>query len=400
MVVRFDREPDIIGSNQSIAVVDEVELDGGIHRRAAVLVGDDVLMTPDHHRCAGHAEEAQRDLVRHRARRYEQRGLLAEAVREHGFQLIHRGVLATAVVADLGLGHGAAHGGCGPRHRVGSEIDEIAHGRGTLPPGAYRGGVAAVDLEELLGLARRLGTAAGELVREGLTTRRQIDTKSTTTDLVTEMDRGSEALVVEGLRSVRPGDGIVGEEGSEARTSTGVSWFIDPIDGTTNYVYGLPGFGVSIGASDEAGPAIGVVVDPMHHETFTAIRGRGAFRNGHPIRASSCSDVRLALVATGFSYESERRALQADVLRRVLPAVRDIRRLGAASVDLCHVASGRVDAYYERGLHDWDKAAGMLIAREAGALVDDRESTLVVAAAPGVFDALRDLIVRAGADHA
>ena len=265
---------------------------------------------------------------------------------------------------------------------------------------AHTVGDVAEDLHELLRLAESLATAAGVLVRNGLASRRQIDTKSTSTDLVTEMDRGSEALIVDGLRAARPRDGIVAEEGSEVRTSTGVCWFIDPIDGTTNYVYGLPGFAVSIGASDDNGPAVGVVVDPLHRETFTAIRAAGAFRNGEPIHASSCSDVKLALVATGFSYEAPRRAQQADVLRRVLPEVRDIRRLGAASVDLCHVASGRVDAYYERGLHDWDKAAGMLIAREAGALVDDRDSTLLVAAASGLFHELRDLIVRAGADHA
>jgi len=190
-----------------------------------------------------------------------------------------------------------------------------------------------------------------------------------------------------------------------------VRWIIDPIDGTTNYVYGHPGFAVSIAAdwTDPATgrpePLVGVVADPLHAEVFTAVAGGGAFRNGEPIRCSATTELRQALVATGFSYEADRRARQAGVLAHLLPAVRDIRRMGAASVDLCSVACGRVDAYYERGLKAWDFAAGALVAVEAGAIVADLDGggpseAFTLAATPAIHRPLAELLAGAGAADA
>jgi myo-inositol-1(or 4)-monophosphatase len=181
-----------------------------------------------------------------------------------------------------------------------------------------------------------------------------------------------------------------------------VRWLIDPIDGTTNYLYGLPGFAVSIAAEVDGAVSVGVVDSPLHHDVFAAARGRGATRNGAPIVASDKAELPTALIATGFSYEAGRRRRQAAVLAEVLPRVRDIRRLGAASVDLCAVACGRVDAYYERGLGPWDLAAGGLIAAEAGATIGDLDGgppsgVFVLAAAPAIFEPLRELLVSAGA---
>jgi myo-inositol-1(or 4)-monophosphatase len=181
---------------------------------------------------------------------------------------------------------------------------------------------------------------------------------------------------------------------------------IDPLDGTTNYLYGHPGWAVSIAAEDDAGVVAAVVVDPMHRDLFTATRGGGARRNGQPISCSTLDDVSTALVATGFGYAAERRRAQAEVLVELLPRIRDIRRMGAASVDLCSVACGRVDAYYERGLAWWDLAAGGLVAAEAGALVSaidggpaGPDAASIVVAGPGLFSTLRGLLSSLGAHN-
>jgi myo-inositol-1(or 4)-monophosphatase len=260
--------------------------------------------------------------------------------------------------------------------------------------------------DELLALATDLAADAAALLIDGLTRHRvEVSTKSSPTDMVTEMDRASEALIVTGIRSARPDDGIVGEEGANHEGTSGVRWLIDPIDGTTNYLYGFPGFAVSIGAELHGDVIAGVVHDPLHHDVFRAARGRGATRNGEPIRASVNDDLMTALVGTGFSYERERRVRQAAVLAQVLPRVRDIRRTGAAAVDLCSVACGRLDAFYERGLGPWDLAAGALIAREAGATVGDLaggppSGEFVLAASSGLFKPLRALLDTAGAGTA
>jgi len=268
--------------------------------------------------------------------------------------------------------------------------------------------VSTVDdlLDELLDVATDLAASAAALLVDGLSRHRvEISTKSSLTDMVTEMDRASEALIVAGLRAARPDDGIVGEEGADHQGTSGVRWLVDPIDGTTNYLYGFPGFAVSIGAEYRGEVVVGVVHDPLHHDVFQGAKDRGAKRNGESIHASTKDDLQTALVGTGFSYEPERRLRQATVLAQVIPHIRDIRRMGAASVDLCSVACGRLDAYYERGLGPWDLAAGGLVAREAGATVGDlsggpASGEFTLAASSGLFDPLRALLDTAGAGTA
>jgi myo-inositol-1(or 4)-monophosphatase len=260
--------------------------------------------------------------------------------------------------------------------------------------------------EVLLDLAQKVAAEAADLLMDGL--RRgnlAVETKTSPTDMVSEMDRAAEQLIVDELRSARPNDAIVGEEGADDDGTSGVRWVVDPIDGTTNYLYALPGFAVSIAAELHGVTVAGVVAVPMLNETFTAVLGGGAYRNGEAIGVTTVEDPSLALVATGFSYEPERRRRQAVVLNSVLPEVRDLRRLGAASVDLCSVACGRVDAYYERGLQPWDYAAGALVAAEAGAMVGDLDggspSPEFTLAANGVlWPKLARLLDRAGARQA
>ena len=257
--------------------------------------------------------------------------------------------------------------------------------------------------DALLALALDLGTRAGRLVADG---RRgglhDVVTKSSATDVVTEFDKAAERLVVEGLVAQRPHDAIVGEEGTARPGRSGLSWYVDPIDGTTNYLYDIPQYGVSIGVADGEGMVAGVVVAPAMGETFTAVRGGGAFLNGRPIRVNPVTDVARALVATGFGYVAERRAYQSAVVARLLPHVRDLRRPGAASLDLCWVACGRVDAFFEEDLNWWDMAAGELVAREAGAFTSDYRGGPVVpdnlvACAPGIAPALLALLASSGA---
>jgi myo-inositol-1(or 4)-monophosphatase len=264
-----------------------------------------------------------------------------------------------------------------------------------------------VSPDELLGLARRLAAEAAVLLREGLERpRTKVETKSTSTDMVTEMDRASERLLVDGIRRERPDDAILAEEGGGGAGSSPVRWVLDPLDGTTNYLYGHPGFAISIAAEVGGQTVAGVVHDVVHDEVFEATRGGGARRNGEPIAVSAEVELGSALVATGFGYDPERRRAQAQVLASVIGRVRDVRRMGAAAVDLCSVACGRVDAYYERGLNHWDLAAGELIASEAGASLGAIEGGpakpgSVVAATPALFEPLRVLLLEAGAaDHA
>ncbi len=229
-----------------------------------------------------------------------------------------------------------------------------------------------------------------------------VATKSSGTDMVTEMDRWAEATIVEVISAARPDDGFLGEEGAAKESLSGVTWVIDPIDGTTNFLYDLPGYSVSIAARVDGIDVVGAVHDPIRGERFRAVRHRGATLDGSPISVSDKDDLPTALVATGFSYEADRRRAQAEVLIHVLPAVRDIRRFGGAALDLCSLACGRVDAYYERGLNEWDTAAGALIALEAGALIDDRQPSegAFVGTTPGLFEALSRLLDDAGAHEA
>jgi myo-inositol-1(or 4)-monophosphatase len=249
------------------------------------------------------------------------------------------------------------------------------------------------ELAPLLELASDLAAEAAGLSLERLGQERsRVRTKSSATDMVSEVDEACERLIVAGIERARPGDGILSEEGASAETTTGVRWVIDPIDGTTNYLYGHPGYAISIAAEVDGETAVGVVHDPMHGERFAAARGGEATRNGAPIRVSEETELGSALIATGFAYTGPERVAQAELLVRVIGSIRDIRRMGAAAVDLCSVACGRVDGYYERGLNSWDLAAGALIARTAGATVGELDDGTLVVAPPALYEPLRSAL--------
>jgi len=224
------------------------------------------------------------------------------------------------------------------------------------------------DLE----LAERAARAAGDVLlsyfghaAEGLAS------KTSPTDPVSDADRHAEQTIHGILAAERPDDGLVGEEGAQALGANDRTWIVDPLDGTVNFLYGLRTWAVSIALEDSEGLSVGVVFNPVDEECFSARRGEGAALNGRPIHVTECSSLDRAMVGTGFSYESMRRAEQAEILLRLLPQVRDIRRAGAAALDLAYVAAGRVDAFYERGLKRWDEAAGLLLVQEAGGVVAD-----------------------------
>jgi myo-inositol-1(or 4)-monophosphatase len=255
--------------------------------------------------------------------------------------------------------------------------------------------VTAVDA--LLSLAVEVAEAAGAelLCRAGDV--HDVDTKTSATDPVSEADRASERLLVERLTAARPDDGILGEEGAERRGTTGLRWVLDPLDGTVNYLYGYAGWAVSVACEDDDGGVVGVVHDPLRGETFRAGRGAGAHLGDRPLRVTDPVALDRALVATGFAYAADVRARQAGVLAGLLPRVRDVRRGGSAALDLCSVAAGRVDAYYEDSTQRWDWAAGALVVTEAGGLVTPLGDG-VAAAGPALHralvDALDDLGVR------
>jgi myo-inositol-1(or 4)-monophosphatase len=225
-----------------------------------------------------------------------------------------------------------------------------------------------------LALAERAARAAGDVLMsyfgraaEGL------DVKSSPTDPVSDADREAEEVINEIISTHHPADGVIGEEGAHTSPASGRTWIVDPLDGTVNFLYGMRSWAVSIALEDTGGVAVGVVFNPVDDECFTAVSGQGARLNGRPIQVTTCSSLDRAMVATGFSYEADRRAEQAVLLTRLLPRVRDIRRAGAAALDLAYVAAGRVDAFYERGLKRWDEAAGRLLVEEAGGVVRDLE---------------------------
>ena len=231
----------------------------------------------------------------------------------------------------------------------------------------------SVASDPYVALAMSIARAAGEQ----LLTRPEhieIDTKSSATDVVTQMDRNAEAYIVAQLTKHRPDDAILGEEGANSKGSSGLQWVIDPIDGTVNYLHQLPHWCVSIGLKDlTTGEAIaGVIYAPVYDQMYISSQGLGAWvieqGKARILTVSGCSELSSAVIGTGFGYASERRASQARVLTQVLPRVADIRRLGSCAIDLCLVADGVLDGYYERGVNDWDHAAGELIAREAGAI--------------------------------
>ena len=233
--------------------------------------------------------------------------------------------------------------------------------------------------------------------------------KSSLSDIVTRADRETEQLIRDALSAARPRDGFLGEESGGRSSQSGLTWVVDPIDGTVNYFYGIPAWAVSIAVVEgDPEPATwkalaGAVVNPISGEVFTAYTGGGARLNGEPIHVTDGVELPLALIGTGFGYDAEVRRRQAGFVAELIGDVRDIRRIGAASLDLCSVAAGRLDGYYERGLNPWDHAAGALIAQEAGARVagiggGPADRRLTVAAAPDLFEQLHPRVERFYAD--
>jgi myo-inositol-1(or 4)-monophosphatase len=219
---------------------------------------------------------------------------------------------------------------------------------------------------ELLAVAEQAArAAAGELMPRFGHRQAGVRSKSSPTDLVSDADVAAEAAIREVLSRERPGDAVLGEEGG-ATGAGDLRWVVDPLDGTINFLFGIPAFAVSVACADASGQLAGIVLDPVREECFAATRSGPAILNGRPIEASKGDQLATALVATGFGYEARVRARQAEVVARVLPRVRDIRRVGAAALDLAWCACGRFDAYYERGVHEWDVSAGTLIAARAG----------------------------------
>jgi myo-inositol-1(or 4)-monophosphatase len=249
----------------------------------------------------------------------------------------------------------------------------------------------AATQDELLAVALEAANAgAAELTSRFGGLQRNVRTKTGPTDPVSEADLASERAIREVLAARRPDDTVIGEEGGAVHGSGDLRWYVDPLDGTVNFLYEIPMFAVSVACEDETGTLAGVVIDPIRAECFAATRSAdGATLNGDPITGSACPDLATALVATGFGYDPSIRAAQASVVARLLPEVRDIRRGGAAALDLCWTACGRYDAFYERGLNPWDQAAGALVCARAGLSVRTLEATEEaqegVAAAPAAL---------------
>ena len=252
-------------------------------------------------------------------------------------------------------------------------------------------------LHELLPLAWSAATRAGAFLRDERPDDLEIDTKSTDTDVVSEMDRAAERMIVDDVLGARPDDGLLGEEGGERAGTSGVRWVVDPLDGTVNYLHRIPLWGVSIGVEVDGRTEVAVVDVPVLRETYVAVRGEGAWlvRDGvgERLQVSDCADLGRAVVATGFRYSVERRMAQAAVVAGLIGQIADIRRIGAAVVDFCWMARGRLDAYFEEGLSPWDSCAGFLIVEEAGAVVtgvrEDGTDADFVVAGPAIHAALR-----------
>ena len=255
---------------------------------------------------------------------------------------------------------------------------------------------APLDPPALLDLAVRSARAAGAELMRRYGHVHVVATKSSATDVVSDADRASEALLVSMLRGERPDDGVFGEEGASIPTRSGITWVVDPLDGTVNYLYRLGHFAVSVAAQDALGSVVGAVFDPVADRLFTAMRGGGSYLDGQRLAVNDPVPVDRALLATGFGYAADRRAAQGALIAHLLPQVQNIRRFGSAALDLGAVASGRMDAYLEEGVQAWDIAAGSLIATEAGAVVTTATPTGaptgILAAGPALHARLTALI--------
>lgn len=254
-------------------------------------------------------------------------------------------------------------------------------------------------MTELLEMAMMAATGAADILLDFFEGPAQgVSTKSTPTDLVSDADRKAEKFLTDFFRHERADDGMLAEEGGGRQSKSGITWVVDPLDGTVNFLFGIPVWCVSIAAQDDEAGLIGVVYDPNREEMFAAARGEGATLNGDPIHVTDRSDLASALVGTGFSYDAEVRDAQAAVLTRVLPEVRDVRRAGSAAIDLATLACGRFDGFYEAPMEPWDRAAGEVLVREAGGVVTELPapkglSPGVIAAGPGLHDALRCVVM-------
>lgn len=245
---------------------------------------------------------------------------------------------------------------------------------------------------ELLTLAVAAARAAGAELRGWFGDAGTVDTKSSSTDYVSEADRASEELLVKHLQQTRPHDAVLGEEGGDRTGTSGLRWVLDPLDGTVNFLYGRQPWTVSVACIDDDGVVVGVVHNPLNDEVFAAARSGGATLNGAPIRCNNGVALPQALISTGFSYDRQARHVQGRVVARVAAAVGNLRRPGSAALDLCEVACGRTDGYYEDYLSSWDTAAGGLIAAEAGAATRTFGQRGLLAAAPSLVDDLHQLI--------
>ena len=241
-------------------------------------------------------------------------------------------------------------------------------------------------MNDLLDLAVQIAKDAGALL-VNRPEQLSIETKSSDIDIVTQMDKASEKLIVEAILAARPDDGIIGEEGADRPSKSGYTWVIDPIDGTVNYLYNMAGWSVSIAIKDQEGAVVGVVYSPTLNSMFTAIRGGGSFLNGKQIKCNDPIELNRALIATGFAYGQELRQEQIKQFNDLILKIRDYRRNGSAAIDICNVAAGIVDGYYEMGLKEWDRAAAELIAKEAGAKVSVH-GELTIAAGPYLYGKL------------
>jgi len=257
--------------------------------------------------------------------------------------------------------------------------------------------------EQLERLAVELAEGAAAVVRAASGTSVEVSAKTTDTDLVTDVDKQTERWLRDRIEAARPGDGVLGEEGTGITARTRVRWIVDPIDGTVNFVLGLPQYAVSVAAELDGVVVAGAVSNVALGETFHACLGGGAWLGQRRLTGPRAVDVSRAVVGTGFGYDAGQRARQAAVVARLLPLIGDIRRLGSAALDLCAVAAGRIDAYFEAGLNPWDYAAGALVATEAGCLVSGLRGrppgrSLTAAAAPATAPAFFALLESLDAD--